>query len=823
MSIQSKWTVHKFGGTSVANADRYKNVSKILETEPKTNKGVVVSAMSGVTNSLIKLVELAKSRDNSYLTKLEELQDKHIQAVNELFIKNPNDLKAIIIADFEEIKEVLRGVWLLKEFSERTVELVSGFGEIWSAQLLNALLLSQGKKSTWLDARKVLIVKSKANSVKVQWTKSIELLDAWLLENNDNEYTVITGFVASTEDGVSTTLKRNGSDLSGSIFGSLLNADKIIIWTDVDGVLSADPRLVPDAILLDDLSYTEATELAYFGAKVVHPDTMAPAIGKKIPIYIKNSFNPTVPGTKIHTLSSNKHKVKGISSIEDMVLLNIEGTGMMGVPGVANKVFGALKEVDVSVVMISQASSEHSICLVVPQAHGDLAKETLTKAFFAELHDGVIQTIEVSTLCSVLAVVGDHMANHPGIAGQLFTALGRAGVNIKAIAQGSSERNISFVVDKNQSKLALRAAHSSLFISPNVVSVGIIGSGLIGKTLIKQLKEELSRLKSENIIIKVTGITNSKKMITSESAIDLDSWEGGLLSSYSKDLDLTVFANHINSPLSHSVIIDCTSSEEVAKNYPAWLAQGLHVITPNKKSNSGKLELYQEIKDARTQSNKFFLYETTVGAGLPVISTLKEIIATGDKVLEIEGVLSGTLSYIFNNLKVNQSFASIIKDAKTLGYTEPDPRDDLSGVDVARKLVILAREIGMKVELKDVTIESLVPPELMEATSEEFMEKLVKFDSSMNARLQQAEKNNEVLKFVGSISEAGNLSVSLKAFPKDHALSKLSGSDNFISIRTRRYNKNPLIIQGPGAGAEVTAAGVFGDLIKLCTYLGGSQ
>lgn len=821
MSMESKWTVHKFGGTSVANAERYKNVSKILEVEPKTNKGVVVSAMSGVTNSLINLVELAKLRDDKYLTKLEELKNKHIEAIIQLNIENHEQLKSIIVSDFEEIKEVLRGVWLLKEFSERTVELVSGFGEIWSAQLLNALLNSQGKKSIWLDARKVLIVSPKANSVKVEWSKSINLFTNWLNENSNFEYVVITGFVASTEEGVSTTLKRNGSDLSGSIFGSLLNADKIIIWTDVDGVLSADPRLVPDAILLDELSYTEATELAYFGAKVVHPDTMAPAIGKQIPIYIKNTFNPKLPGTKIHTVSSNTHKVKGISSIEDMVLLNIEGTGMMGVPGIANKVFGTLKEIDVSVVMISQASSEHSICLVIPNSQGFLAKETLSKTFFSELHDGLIQTIEVSEPCSVLAVVGDHMANHPGIAGQLFTSLGRSGVNIKAIAQGSSERNISFVVDKSQSKLALRAAHSSLFISPNILSVGIIGSGLIGKTLLNQIKEELIRLKSENIIIKVRGITNSKKMIISDSVIDLNTWEDTLNSIESKDLDLKSFTEHVNSPLYHSVIIDCTSSEDVCKNYPAWISQGINVITPNKKSNSGSFQFYKDIKEAKAKSNVSFLYETTVGAGLPVISTLKEIIATGDKVLEIEGVLSGTLSYIFNNLKINQSFSSIIKEAKKLGYTEPDPRDDLSGVDVARKLVILAREIGMEVELKDVSVESLVPPDLVNVSLDEFMNKLVNFDFLMNLRLQSAENNEEVLRFVGSISDSGKLSVRLKEFTKNHALSKLNGSDNFISIKTRRYN-NPLIIQGPGAGAEVTAAGVFGDLLKLCSYFGRS-
>jgi aspartokinase/homoserine dehydrogenase 1 len=564
MKIPFAWTVHKFGGTSVANAERYQKVVKIIENEPGVRKGIVVSAMSGVTNTLIKLVELAKSRDESYFIELELIKEKHLKTIDELILKDAESLKLSIQRDFEEIKEILRGVWLIKEYSERTVELVSGFGEVWSAQFLDALLRSQGFSSSWLDARKVLVVTPRANAVSVDWQLSKERTDRWIAVHK-TDYVIITGFVASTPDGVATTLKRNGSDFSGSIFGSLLNASQITIWTDVDGVLSADPRLVPDAVVLDELSYAEATELAYFGAKVVHPDTMTPAVEKNIPIFIRNTLNPLALGTKIHAGSSKKYTIKGFSTVDQVALINIEGTGMMGVPGVANKVFGALKEVGVSVIMISQASSEHSICFAVPETEGLKAKEVLTKTFFAELYEKLIEKVEVNLGCSILAAVGDSMIEHPGIAGQLFSALGQASVNVKAIAQGSSERNISVVVSNSDCKKALRAAHTSFFISQQTISIGIIGSGLIGGELIKQIKEQKDLLKTEkNINLVIRGITNSKKMILSEQSVNLDQWKNELTNS-EKELDLTSFAHHIKGEyFPYSVIIDCTSNQHVS-------------------------------------------------------------------------------------------------------------------------------------------------------------------------------------------------------------------------------------------------------------------
>ena len=821
----SNWVAHKFGGTSVASAERYRQVAVILRAEAAKGEpaksAVVVSAMSKVTDALLELVDLAKKRDDSYLIKLEALRKRHLEATADLLTaESRTAMDARIEADLKDITEVLRGTWLSRNVSDRTSEMISGYGEIWSAQLLNAYLKAQGVKSTWLDAREVLVVTPGESSVVVDFPTSQAKLDRWH-EKNAADFVVITGFIASTPEGIPTTLKRNGSDYSASIFGSLLNARLITIWTDVDGVLSADPRLVPEAVVLEDMSYDEATELAYFGAKVVHPDTMAPAIAGRIPIYIRNTFNAKLPGTLIHEKSKSTATVKGFAAIDNMALVNVEGTGMIGVPGVAQRLFGALREVGVSVVMISQASSEHSICFAVPQSQAALTKTTVERAFFAELHHGQIQTIGITENCSILAAVGDNMVKHPGVAGRFFAALGRAGVNIRAIAQGSSERNISVVVSGNEARKALRASHAAFYLSNQTISVGVIGPGLIGGTLLDQLQAELERLRSEyRIDFRVRGIMKSGKMLLDEQQIDLKNWREALAAS-STASDLTRFVSHVDADyLPHSVLIDATAGDEMLKHYPEWLAKGIHVITPNKKANTQSFAFYRKLRQAARSANAHFLYETNVGAGLPIINTLRDLVQTGDKIIQIDGVLSGTMSYIFNSFTGEKPFSEIVKEAKAKGYTEPDPRDDLSGTDVARKLVILAREIGMETELADIEIESLVPVELQKGSAEEYMTRLPTHDDAMMRLLKAARDKGEVLRYVGVVDSSGRAAVKLKTYPKDHAFAQIGGSNNIFAFKTTRYNAQPLIVQGPGAGPDVTAGGVFADLLRLSSALG---
>ena len=653
---------------------------------------------------------------------------------------------------------------------------------------------------------------------------------------------VITGFIASTPEGIPTTLKRNGSDFSATIFGALLRAKTVTIWTDVDGVYSADPRKVNEAVVLESLSYEEAWEMSYFGANVLHPRTTQPAMQYNTPVKIRNFFNLDAPGTTIrtrgvcvgpHCKDIEEQFVKGFATIDDVAMINVEGTGMIGVPGVASSVFSSVRDAGVNVIMISQASSEHSICFAVKSEDTEAAKNAVEEKMSDKIKAGLVKNVEVLPRHAILAAVGGGLGKHEGVAATMFTSLANANINIVAIAQGASENNLTVVVNGDDSTRALRAVHSRFYLSETPLAVGIVGgTGLVGRTLLRQLKEQSAALHDDfNVDVRVLGICNSREMLCSDVGIDLDSWEEAFEGkdaadgSVKSDFSPEAFNASILSPyIPNRVIIDCTASGAVAEQYEGWLKAGIHVITPNKKANSSEQEYYQKLRKIQREGYTHYFYEATVGAGLPILSTLKTLTDTGDKVKQIEGIFSGTLSYIFNEYDPSKKFSDIVKQAKELGYTEPDPRDDLDGMDVARKVTILAREAGMTSIPDAAALEkrSLVPDELKDVNSiEEFMEKLPEFDDRIAAEAEAADAAGKVLRFVGVVDvENQKGSVELRQYDKNHPFGSLKGSDNIISFRTERYDEQPLIVRGPGAGADVTAGGVFGDLLRLAAYLG---
>jgi aspartokinase/homoserine dehydrogenase 1 len=816
--------VHKFGGTSLADADCIRRVADILVARPEGQPTVVVSAMGGVTNSLVRTVHLAAARDaTGYDGLLSDLERRHSQTIASLVAEDAaNQLHGEIARDMADIRDVLHATTLLRRYSRETLDLVSGYGEIWSARMLSAHLLGRGSPAIWLDAREVLVAEWRGSAPEIDWQASRAKLGEWHERHDRGAATlVVTGFIASTRDGVATTLGRNGSDFSASIFAALVDAEEIHIWTDVDGVMSADPRLVPEALALEEMSYDEAMELAYFGAKVIHPSTMAPAVQRGLPIFIRNTFRPELPGTRIHAGPSSGFAVKGLATVESIALLNLEGTGMIGVPGTAQRLFGALRDEGISVIMISQGSSEHSICFAVPAATADRARDAVERAFFAEQHHGQIQSVEVTSGCGILAVVGDGMAGRPGIAAKFFSALGKSRVNIRAIAQGSSERNISVVVDDADMQRALRAAHSGLYLSSQTLSIGMVGAGSVGCELLKQISKRLARLKDEfDVDLRVRAVATSSRMLLSDRAIDLERWRDELAAN-GEALDLDRLVAHVHADhLPHAALIDCTASDHVARRYEAWLGRGVHVITPNKRANASDMAYYRRLRQSNRSVGAHYLYETTVGAALPIIQTLRDLVQTGDEISEIEGILSGTLSFLFNSYDGTRPFSALVAEARSLGYTEPDPRDDLSGMDVARKIVILAREMGVSLELSDVDLRSLVPEALQGGTVEQFIAALPDHDAEMEARGRDADAAGKVLRFVGRVSRDGQASVGLRAYSASHPFARVQLTDNIVLFRTARYRDNPLVVQGPGAGREVTAAGVFADLLRLTSYLG---
>lgn len=814
--LSPRTIVHKFGGTSVADAGRYRHVADLLRARDEAVQVIVVSAMKGVTDDLIGLAGMAASNVIDWRERWHDLRARHRGAAIALLGEQAGSTVEWLDARFEHLAEILGALAVIGELPHEVLERVQGLGEVCSAQLLGKHLQAMGEDCAVLDAREVLVVEHGELGVDVDWTLSAQRLAQWR-EQHPQRRVVVTGFVARDRAGRIVTLGRNGSDYSGAIFAALFAADELHIWTDVDGVLSADPRVVPEAVQLEALSYDEACELAYFGAKVVHPQTMSPAIERGLPIIIRNTFHPDHPGTRITARSEARGPVKGLTLSPNLAVLNLEGTGLIGVPGTAERVFAALRTARVSVVMISQGSSEHSICCVVKEAEAARARDALLHAFAHELTAGQVQRVQLTSGISVLAAVGDGMAGHPGVAARLFESLGHAQVNILAIAQGSSERNISVAIDSSHATKALRAAHAGFWLSPQTFSVGVIGPGNVGAALLDQLQSAQGALLDKaNLDLRLRGIASRGRMVLDERGIVGDwraRWRDG-----SQAADLERFAEHLLSAhLPHTVIIDCSASANVADRYPQWLAAGIHVVTPNKQAGAGPLSRYHAIREAAAASGARFRYEATVGAGLPVITTLRDLVDTGDEVTGIEGIFSGTLAWLFNKYDGSRPFSELVVEARSLGYTEPDPRDDLSGTDVARKLVILAREAGRDLSLDEVVVESLVPESLRQASVDEFMARLTEVDAVFAERLAKARQVGQVLRYAARLDAQGRASVGLVELVDDHAFANLRLTDNIVQFTTRRYCDNPLIVQGPGAGPEVTAAGVFADLLRVAS------
>jgi len=711
-----------------------------------------------------------------------------------------------------ELHSTLEGIHLLRHCPVRALDMTASFGERLSAFIVSAYL-NQKYPAAFVDARDFLVTDDQfthANVIFKRTNPRARKLFAKLTKRHRGRVIpIVTGFIGATEDGQTTTIGRNGSDYSAAIVGAAVNASVIEIWTDVDGVLSADPRVVPSAFVLPQMTYEEAMELSYFGAKVLHSATIAPAVARRIPILIKNTFNPNAPGTLISTRSVDDGKLaKGITSVGDLALLTLRGPGMVGVPGVAERLFRTLAARKVNVVLISQASSEHTICFGIRNIDTSRAVDAIRHEFQFEFHEQSMQ-VDVKSDQAILAVVGEGMKGRPGVAGKVFDSLGRQNINISAIAQGASERNISCVIDTADQVRALNAIHQGFFETRKRLALVVIGVGNVGSAVLRQLHQQRDYLLSKGFDVTVVGLANSKRFVADAKGVNLGAWEFALQSS----------PDRMEMELTNAALVDCTVGPSIVDAYPAFIEANLHIITPNKWANALPWRRYATLMELLERRQKYFLFEANVGAGLPVVSTLRDLIASGDEIVRIEGILSGTLSYLFNTFDGTVPFSTLVADAHRLGFTEPDPREDLSGMDVARKLLILARQIGSTMDLDEVQVDSLVPKPLSRgAFSEKVLSAFAKYDHTMADRFARAAARGNVLRYVGTFAN-GRASAGLKEYPRQHPIASAKGSDNVIAFTTTRYARTPLVVQGPGAGADVTAMGVFSDVLKLLHYL----
>ena len=806
--------VIKFGGTSVATSSSLKKVFSIIENE-KDSIFVVVSALGGITDIL---QEFLYSKGENSTVFLKQIEERHLEIIRGLSkIENQSPLLSFLKQQLNELETILEAVSTIDEITKKTISKVLSFGEILSSKLIYEILKERGNDISYVDSRKIIFTKYHNDNEIVDEEKT-----GIAVSNNldliETKIILMPGFIATDSNSEISNLGRGGSDYTASIIANYTNSKVLEIWTDVSGVFSANPKIVKNSRPIESLSYKEAMELSFFGAKVLFFPTLQPLIEKKIPAYIKNTFDPNAIGTCISnsTKSEKENTVKGISHIENISLINFEGSGMVGVPGFSKRFFEALSRKRINVIMITQASSEFSICIAVNESDANTAKNLIDKEFEYEISQNKINESQIENSLSNIAIVGDNMKSKKGVSGKLFSTLGNNNINIRAIAQGASERNISIIIDEKDNIKALNSLHEAFFENNcKNVHLFITGVGNVGSNLIKQIFDQKKSLEENlRLKLKVMGLSNSKKMILSDTEIDLNNWKSKLDSSDISSNNDQFLNFSINQNLRNSIFIDNTANADVTINYNKYLKNGIGIVTCNKIACSDNLEKYLELKSLSRNHNSPFLYETNVGAALPIINTLNNLINSGDRITKIEAILSGTLNFIFNNFNKENSFYEVVKKAVDLGYTEPDPKIDLCGIDVSRKILILARESGKKMEFSDVQNKIFLPKESLESNSkEEFLKSLKDNNDHFDQILNKAIEKRSRLKYVACL-ENGEASVGIKTVKEDHPFYNIEGRDNITVFHTDRYKDSPLVVKGPGAGGEFTASGVFADIIK---------
>ncbi|MEI2823949.1 MAG: bifunctional aspartate kinase/homoserine dehydrogenase I [Chitinophagaceae bacterium] len=813
--------VLKFGGSSVAHAE---NINKVIDIVQKaTINGrtvVVVSALSGVTDLLLQAASLAVNGSEEYKERLKLIEQKHLDAVKQLIpVTNQSHLLSMVKKVCNEMEDICNGILLLQELTARTNDRMASYGEWLSSQIIAAAFQAKGFQAFWVDTRELIITDSNYTTAGVDFSVTNQKITEYFHARKDNLF-ILPGFIAKDSSGITTTLGRGGSDYTAAILAAALDASVLQIWTDVSGMMTADPRLTTHAKIIPQISYQEAMELSHFGAKVIYPPTLQPVMVKNIPVYIKNTFSQDDAGTRIHngevkaTTDKDNSLVSGISSISNITLISLEGSGMIGIPGFSKRLFEALSNEKINVILITQSSSEHSICVAVDSNAAHRAKRAVDAMFANEIALQKVAPLIIETNLSIVALVGEQMKNHTGISGRMFHALGKNGVNIRAIAQGSSEKNISAVIAAADVKKAINVLHEEFFETGyKQVNLFIAGTGNVGTKLIEQLLQQSSYLQNQmHLQIRVAGVSNSRKMLMNEDGIDLSNWK--TLLDNGENADVNLFASEIiKRNLRNSILVDITANDAVAEIYESLLRKSISVVACNKVAASSSFQKYTTLKEVAREFNSQFLFETNVGAGLPVIATLNDLVRSGDRVHRIQAVLSGTLNFVFNNYDGTKKFVDIVKQAQDEGYTEPDPRLDLGGTDVMRKILILAREAGQRIEMNEVVNHSFMPEKCMQGTVADFYNEMGKAEAHFKQMLIEANQKQCKLKFVASYQN-GKASVGLQHIEAKHDLYHLYGKDNVVLFYTDRYKEQPLVVKGAGAGAEVTAAGVFADIIR---------